>query len=211
MYNEREGGFMDIAQHKMERIVLSKSLVDQMEEDMLIRRHIERYALVRQYLFGNVLDAACGVGYGSYLLAKNPDVISIHGVDCDAESINFANTNFANNKITFEHNKIENVTGKYDMLVSLETIEHLEEPMVLSELVNRCEIKEIIVSFPTKKTTHYNKYHIWDLSMSDVKYIFNEYECINHIQNGDSMIMHFIRRNRSGYPEKKYLVSKLSK
>jgi 2-polyprenyl-3-methyl-5-hydroxy-6-metoxy-1,4-benzoquinol methylase len=199
---------MEKAEHKMERIVLDKALVDKMEEDMLIRRHIERYALVRQYLFGNVLDAACGVGYGTYLLAKNPDVTSIRGVDCDNESIAFANSNFKSDKIFFENNKIEDVIGEYDILVSLETIEHLEEPIVLAELAERCNIKEIIVSYPTKKTTHYNKYHHWDLDTADLKYIFSKYECINEIINGDSMIMHFIKRNRNGYPVKRYLVSK---
>jgi SAM-dependent methyltransferase len=199
---------MDKAEHKLERIVLNRALVEQIEQDMLIRRHIERYALVRQYLFGNVLDAACGVGYGSYLLAKNPDVIAIHGVDCDQESITFANENFQSDKISFECNKIENVKGNYDVLVSLETIEHLEEPKILSDLADQCGIKEILVSFPTKKTTHYNKYHLWDLNTTDLKYIFSNYECINEIMNGDSMIMHFIRRNKSGILAKSYLSSK---
>lgn len=200
---------MKKAEHKMERIVLDRDLVDTMEQDMLIRRHIERYALVRQYIFGRVLDAACGVGYGSYLLAKNPDVISMHGVDCDQESVSFAEQNFKSEKISFECNKIENVTGDYDVLVSLETIEHLEEPQILADMAVRCNIKEVLVSYPTKKTTHYNKYHLWDLDAADLKYIFSQYECINEIINGDSMIMHFIKRNKECIPAKKYLSSKL--
>lgn len=201
---------MKKAEHKMIRIVLDKQTVDQIEEDMLIRRHIERYALVRQYMFGRVLDAACGVGYGTYLLAKNPDVTYINGVDSDSESIEFANLNFKNEKTNFECNKIENVAGDYDVLVSLETIEHLEEPKVLAEMAERCCIKEILVSYPVKKTTHYNKYHLWDLDAYEVKHIFSNYECINSIMNGDSMIMHFIKRESKGYPAKKYLKSKMN-
>ena len=160
-------------------------------------------------MFGRVLDAACGVGYGSYLLAKNPDVTYINGVDCDSESIEFANENFKSEKISFECSKIEDIKGNYDVLVSLETIEHLEEPKALAGLAQRCNIKEILVSFPVKKTTHYNKYHLWDLDAYDVKYVFSNYECINEIMNGDSMIMHFIRREKKGYPAKRYLESKL--
>lgn len=192
-------------EHKMERIILNKETVDQMEQDMLIRRHIERYALVRQYVFGNVLDAACGVGYGTYLLSKNPDVISIKGVDCDKDSISFAKENYESDIVSFECKGIEQVFGDFDVLISLETIEHLENPMVLGELTKRCNINEVIVSYPMKKTTHYNKYHLWDLDAAEVKSIFTEYVCINEIQNGDSNIMHFIKRNRYGAEPKKFM------
>jgi 2-polyprenyl-3-methyl-5-hydroxy-6-metoxy-1,4-benzoquinol methylase len=196
-------------EHKMERIILDKQQVEQIEQDMLIRRHIERYALVRQFLYGRVLDAACGVGYGSYLLAKNPDVDTICGVDCDEESIVFAKENYEDGKIHFECSAINNITGDYDFLVSLETIEHLSEPKELADLAQRCNVKEMIVSYPTKKTTHYNKYHLWDFDASDIKYIFSNYECINEIQNGDSNIMHFIKRERKGTMAKKYLSERL--
>ena len=60
--------------HSKQRIYLNRETVDSLEDQILISRHLERYALVRQFLYGKVLDIACGVGYGSYLLAKNPDV-----------------------------------------------------------------------------------------------------------------------------------------
>jgi hypothetical protein len=85
----------------------------------------------------------------------------------------------------------------------------LEEPKVMADLAERCNIKEILVSYPVKKTTHYNKYHLWDLNSYDLKYIFSQYECINEVMNGDSMIMHFIKRDKKGYPAKKYLESKV--
>ena len=56
---------------------------------------------MRQYVYGNVLDIACGVGYGSYLLAKNPDVKHIVGVDGDHEAADWANDNFASETIDF--------------------------------------------------------------------------------------------------------------
>lgn len=196
---------MKNAEHHMERIVLDKQLVDQIEQDMLIRRHIERYALVRQYAFGTVLDAACGVGYGSYLVAKNPDVDKIVGVDCDKETIDFAKDNFEGGKISFECNFFEKIAGEFDVLLSLETIEHLDDPKVLAEMAKRCNVKEVIVSYPTKKTTHYNKYHKWDFSKADIEYIFGEYECIQTIHNGDSEILHFICRGKCGVMPKRYL------
>ena len=196
---------MKKAEHHMERIMLDKKLVDEMEQDMLIRRHIERYALVRQYAFGRVIDAACGVGYGTYLVAKNPDVKEIVGVDCDSETIDFAKENYEGGKIKFNCTTFEKVTEDFDVLLSLETIEHLEEPEILAEMAKRCHIKEIIVSYPMKKTTHYNKYHLWDFSRADIEHIFNSYECIRVIQNGDSEILHFIKRAQQGILPRRYL------
>ncbi|OON98147.1 MAG: hypothetical protein ATN36_01300 [Epulopiscium sp. Nele67-Bin005] len=193
--------------HLLERIVLDKQMVDEIEMEMLIRRHIERYALVRQYAFGNVLDVACGVGYGSYLVAKNPDVNFIQGVDADKESVELANENFASDKIKFCCDKIENITGDFDVLLSLETIEHLPEPKILADLANRCNVKEVIVSFPHKKTTHYNPYHLWDIEEADIKFLFKNYECINKIFNGDSTFMHLIMRTKSVNVPKSYLGS----
>ena len=62
---------------EMERIVIDKANIDSIEEDIIIRRGIERYMYVRQFVYGNVLDIACGEGYGSYLMSKNPDVLKI--------------------------------------------------------------------------------------------------------------------------------------
>ena len=49
-----------------ERIYLDRSKLEEFEIDILNRRHIERYAMVRQWLWGKVLDVSCGCGYGTY-------------------------------------------------------------------------------------------------------------------------------------------------
>lgn len=194
-------------EHKMERIWIDRKRADELENQILIGRHIERYTLIRKFIFGRVLDTACGVGYGSYMLAKNPDVKYLVGVDCDEDSINYANSNFASDRVSFICDKIEKFTQEFDFLVSLETIEHLEEPVELYKLAVRCNVKEIIVSFPHKKTTHYNKYHLWDLRESDILDIFQGYECIHNIENYDSTIMHLIKRNIDVIPPKRYYIN----
>ena len=39
---------------EMERIVIDKANIDSIEEDIIIRRGIERYMYVRQFVYGNV-------------------------------------------------------------------------------------------------------------------------------------------------------------
>lgn len=136
---------------EMERIVIDKENIDAIEEDIIIRRGIERYMYVRQFVYGNVLDIACGGGYGSYLMSKNPDVKKITAVDKSEQAIANANGHFKRENIEFVLGSPETINSTFDVLVSLETVEHLQNPMILKEMVLRCRIPEIIISFPRKK------------------------------------------------------------
>lgn len=184
---------------EMERIVIDKASVDSLEEDIIIRRGIERYMYARQFVYGNVLDIACGEGYGSYLMSKNPDVVKITSVDRSERAISDAKENFGRDNIEYMLGSPETVTGKFDVLVSLETVEHLPEPVILREMALRCNIPELIVSFPRKKTTHYNKYHLWDFTKEDMLRLFEGYECYRIYEIHDSTIMNFVKINRNEY------------
>lgn len=189
----------------IERIIIDKDKVDSLESEILFQRHIERYALARKFLYGKVCDVASGVGYGSYLCSKNPDVESIYGFDIDADSVAHATEHFSSDKVEFNCKKIEDIRGNFDMLMSLETIEHLENPKILYDLVIRCNIKEVLISFPNKKTTHYNKWHLWDINSSDVKTIFNEFYIIDEFDFYDSKFMHLVK----GRPSCKFLTKQV--
>lgn len=182
---------------EMERIFIDKDNVDSIEEDIIIRRMIERYMYVRQFVYGNVLDIACGTGSGSYILSKNPDVKQITAVDKSEAAIANAIQNFNKENIEYVLGTPESVNGNFDVMVSLETIEHLPNPAILKEMADRCNISELIISFPRKKTTHYNKYHLWDITREDVIRLFEGYECYRVYDIHDCTIMNLIRINRN--------------
>jgi ubiquinone/menaquinone biosynthesis C-methylase UbiE len=185
----------------LERIEVSRHEAESIERDILIRRHIERYAIVRQFAYGRTLDCACGVGYGTHLLAKNTDVTKIYGLDSNSESIAHARREFSSDKIEFINGDIADVIiPDIDFLVSIETIEHLPDPRVLNELSKRCNVQEIMVTFPSKKTTHYNKHHYWDLTVQDVVDIFaDDFVMINNFSyTFDTQFVHLARLKRSG-------------
>lgn len=189
---------------EMERIIIDKRNIDELEEDIIIRRGLERYMYVRQFAYGKVLDIASGVGYGSYLLSKNPDVVSITAVDKSEKALEQANNNFKTDKIEFILGEPQSINGIFDVLVCLETIEHLPDPSILSEMVARCNIKEIIISFPNKKTTHYNKYHIWDITQEDILRLFKNFECYKIKEINDSTIMNLVKADRNVNLFKRY-------
>ncbi len=74
----------------VERIYLSFDDFGKSEKGMLQQEHLRRYGSIRRFCYGKVLDFACGCGYGTFLIAGNPDVIGVVGVDRDKEAIDWA-------------------------------------------------------------------------------------------------------------------------
>jgi len=79
-----------------------------------------------------VLDMACGEGYGTYLL-KQAGAESVLGVDVSAETIERAERCFGGEGISYRQADAQSIgelfdAAEFDMVVSIETIEHLENP-----------------------------------------------------------------------------------
>jgi SAM-dependent methyltransferase len=165
-----------------ERIFLSKAKLLEIEEQIRVSRHVSRYALLRQYAYGNVLDVACGCGYGTYLLATNPDVRHVTGVDGSSDAIAHARENFFHPKTTFVEGGIETFTSgdRVDLVISVETLEHLKDVGAFNDFVVRNEVPKFIVTYPSKKTTHYNRFHFHDLNLTQVRGFFPQYALEQH-------------------------------
>lgn len=100
-------------------------------------RHFKRYKFFLQYISSSdsVLDIACGSGYGSQILASKAR--SVHGVDADPKTIEYARSHYAGNNIRFDVSPAETFVpaNKYDKVISIETIEHLVDPDAFLERV----------------------------------------------------------------------------
>ncbi|MEH2503729.1 SAM-dependent methyltransferase/uncharacterized membrane-anchored protein YhcB (DUF1043 family) [Bradyrhizobium sp. AZCC 1578] len=95
--------------------------------------HIARYLLAKPHVVGKrVLDIACGEGYGSHFM-KSWGASSVCGIDVSADAISAARLRFEAPDVSFEHFDVSDIEEKilastFDVIVSLETIEHLDEP-----------------------------------------------------------------------------------
>lgn len=92
--------------------------------------HIARYTWAQQFCEGNlVLDAACGAGYGTKILAEVAR--HVHGIDKSADAIQYAWAYYAVPNNGFEERSvyaISRIKAVLDRIVSFETIEHLRKP-----------------------------------------------------------------------------------
>ncbi len=95
-------------------------------------KHVERYLFALKYCRDKkVLDAACGCGYGSNILSKEANTVL--GVDYSQEAIDYAKKYWIAENISFQRFDLNGdltSLGDFDVIVSFETIEHLDIPII---------------------------------------------------------------------------------
>lgn len=178
----------------LERILITKEKFSVVESEIRFHEHLRRYAAVRRFCYGKVLDFASGCGYGSYLLSANPDVETVIGIDKDTKAIDWARREFSTEKTEFRCKDIEDISEKFDTLVSLEAIEHFDDISLIPRLADRCSIDNIIISYPNKKSTHFNPYHVHDFTVEDILKIMSNYICYHISTMGDVQFVLFTKK-----------------
>lgn len=97
--------------------------------------HIVRYHMAAQFVRpgDTILDCACGLGYGSYMLFHNSPAQSVFGVDLSESSIRYATKNYGlPGYIRYQQGDAHNLStlpdNSIDFITSFETLEHLPHP-----------------------------------------------------------------------------------
>jgi 2-polyprenyl-3-methyl-5-hydroxy-6-metoxy-1,4-benzoquinol methylase len=104
-----------------------RTLPDVPEENYWYRRHLVVYRWIAARVGGlRVIDMACGEGYGSDTLAAG--AASVVGVDANPEAHEHARMRYRRPNLRFERELIEAFSAPADVVVFLQTIEHLQSP-----------------------------------------------------------------------------------
>ena len=134
--------------------------------------HWHRYLFAARHVAGrDVLDAACGEGYGAAWLARHAK--SVTGLDVDAPTIAAARAKYLAPGLRFETGSVAAMPfadASFDCVVSFETLEHLAEQQAMLAELRRVLRPDgvLIISTPNKveyseKRDFHNEFHVREL------------------------------------------------
>ena len=105
-----------------------RTLPDVPEENYWFRRHLVVYEWIARRAAGrDVVDLACGEGYGAAVLARSARTVV--GVDANPEAFEHARLKYTREPVLrFERDMVETWRGAVDCVVFLQTIEHVHDP-----------------------------------------------------------------------------------
>ncbi|WP_218138169.1 class I SAM-dependent methyltransferase [Thermoleophilum album] len=104
-----------------------RTLPDVPEENYWFRRHLVVYEWVAERCAGlDVVDMACGEGYGCEVLARR--AATVVGVDANPEAFEHARLKYTRPGVRFVRELVENYAEPCDAIVFLQTIEHVPDP-----------------------------------------------------------------------------------
>ena len=139
--------------------------------------HLERYEFAARHASGRLLDIACGVGYGTRLVAdRAEDVAEALGVDVSTDAITYASDRYAREGVRYavgDAYAFEDAPG-FDTIVSIETIEHLRDPVgFVARLVALLRPGGVLVaSVPTTPSVDANPHHLHDFTERSFRRLF---------------------------------------
>lgn len=156
-------------------------------ESGILLEHLARYQFSSYYLEGRVLDIACGSGYGSHMLAKvgKKRIEQLVAVDCDPNTVAYALKRYHHPLVEYrcedaEDPQLPQKLGTFDMIISFETIEHVEkEEQFLSNLYQMLRPGgTLVLSTPFGKGRGEpcgSPFHYHQLTIDQFKGLFSDY------------------------------------
>lgn len=149
--------------------------------------HVWRYYLARGLVEpGDIVhDISCGWGYGSYILSRSQASL-IRGFDSDLHALNSAKQDYGSEKVDFiewDFDKIQGTLPHCDITISIETIEHLNDPEYFVRQIKLSTGRAILVTTPIVPTTQAalgdekgSPYHHHDFTIADLNNLFIDKE-----------------------------------
>lgn len=148
------------------------------ERDPAVReRHIDRYRRAIDMAGqrgGWWLDCACGSGYGSALIRARASATCL-GVDRDATAIAYARKHHGELFLQLPVEGVMREYDRFDVIVSLETVEHL--PWTLqARWVRWCAEHAgiVVMAFPVGRGQCENPWHLHEPTTDEIQRMFDE-------------------------------------
>lgn len=164
--------------------------------------HMARYFFASQFVKRKkVLDIACGSGYGSYYLLQQ-GAREVVGVDISMEAVNYAKEKYLHRKITFIKGDAEKLPfdEQFDVIITLETIEHLHEQLAFLQEMKRVLKKDGVLILSTPNALVHPKgniFHTTEFNQKKLADLLSRYFENIEILYQDNMISSAIMTSKS--------------
>ena len=147
--------------------------------------YLHRYAYAAQFVQNKqVLDLACGEGYGSHLLSRMAQLVV--GVDIDSNAIKHASNTYIRRNLQYKVGSITDISIEgskiFEVIVCFDAIEHIEDQNKFLEEVKRLLAPEglFIVSTPNRwaysnAPRYENPVHVHGLYFDEFKALLEKY------------------------------------
>jgi SAM-dependent methyltransferase len=143
-------------------------------------RHLAAYLVARPYCAGRrVLDAGCGEGYGSALVAEvAADVL---GVDRSLAALARARANHAGPRVRFacvDLERLDAVRSRFDVVLNFQVLEHLHDPRpLLAQFAARLEPGgTLVLTTPNRPmSVSENPYHVHEYTADELRPVLAPY------------------------------------
>jgi SAM-dependent methyltransferase len=155
------------------------------DENYWFQRHLAAYQFLLPFVRGKrVLDLGCGEGYGTDVLASAAREAA--GVDLAPEAIYHARRKYRRDNLRFLYMDIYDLKleeGSFDVVVSLQVIEHLHQPDRFMEEIHRVLKPDglCVITTPNRELlspgsdTPVNPFHIFEFNCEEFKQYLNRF------------------------------------
>lgn len=190
-YFFKSSDFKWLDKNKMERM---DALVEDDNYTAKMRRdfHLDRYKFAADFVRGmDVMDIACGTGYGTRIILELGQAKKCIGIDIDEDAVLYAQKNHKVLGSQFIASAAENVSIESDfadVIVSFETIEHVQDEHLLISEFHRLLKKGglLIISTPNKWPLAIAPYHTKEYDLEEFKKVLNSKFEIEYVYNQNS-------------------------
>lgn len=152
--------------------------------------HLLRYEWVKEFIKDKtVLDIACGAGFGSHKMAEEGNAAKVTGWDIDEKTITYAVIKNKHPNLLFQIKDAEtfDCNSEFEIIVSFETIEHLNRPEDFLKNINRALVADglFFVSTPISSMPENrkpdNKYHVTEWGFSRFRNMVSQYLTVEEV------------------------------
>lgn len=144
-----------------------------------LARHLVAYQYASSWARGKaVLDAGCGDGYGSALLAE--EARTVLGVDRSPEAIALARSRYRRDNLRYECLPLERLAelgGPFEVITHFQVIEHLPDPRPFLRAAYQCLAPRgvLLITTPNRLLSRVeNPYHVREYIAEELEALLRE-------------------------------------